>query len=39
VIARVLAPGSEEARALLFEAWNLLRRPLLDKPARALRKL
>lgn len=38
-IARVLGPGSEAVRGLLFDAWDLLRRPLLGKPARPLRKL
>jgi len=37
-IARVLGPGSEAVRGLLFDAWDLLRRPLLGKPARPLRK-
>jgi urease accessory protein len=38
-IARVLAPTAEEVRDLLFDAWDLLRRALVGKPARLLRKL
>jgi urease accessory protein len=38
-IVRVLARTTWQAREALFEAWDLLRRALLDKPARELRKL
>lgn len=38
-VVRVLGSASDAVRALLFDAWDLLRRPLLGKPARPLRKL
>lgn len=38
-IARMLAPTTWEIREILFDAWDLLRRELVGKPARQLRKL
>jgi len=38
-VARILGPTTWRAREVLFEAWNLLRRALVGKPARPLRKL
>lgn len=39
VVARALGSSPEAMRQLLIDAWDLLRRPLLGKPARPLRKL
>jgi urease accessory protein len=38
VMARILGSTADDIRRLLFDAWDLLRRPLLGKPARPLRK-
>jgi len=38
-VVRVLARTTWAARETIFESWNLLRRALLDKPAREPRKL
>ncbi len=38
LVARMLGPTTEDLRQLLFEAWDVLRRALLGKPARRLRK-
>jgi urease accessory protein len=38
-VARVLGPTTWAMRELLFDAWDLLRRHLVGKPARPLRKL
>jgi urease accessory protein len=38
-IVRVLARTTWQVREVIFETWDLLRRNLLDKPARELRKL
>lgn len=38
-VARVLGPTTWALRDILFEAWDLLRRHLVGKPARPLRKL
>jgi urease accessory protein len=38
LVARALGPTTDELRQLLFEAWDVLRRALLGKPARRLRK-
>jgi len=38
-VARVLGPTTWAVREVLFEAWDLLRRRLVGKPARPLRKL
>lgn len=38
-VVRVLAHTTWEAREVLYDAWDLLRRRLLGKPARPLRKL
>ncbi len=39
VLARILGRTSSDAQEVLFDAWDLLRRPLVGKPARRLRKL
>jgi urease accessory protein len=39
VVARMLGPSAEAVQALLFDAWDILRRALLAKPARRVRKL
>jgi urease accessory protein len=38
-VARVLGPTTWAVRDVLFDAWDLLRRGLIGKPARPLRKL
>ncbi|PYM04422.1 MAG: hypothetical protein DMD82_14475 [Candidatus Rokuibacteriota bacterium] len=38
-VARMLAQTTWEIREMLFDAWDLLRRELVGKPARRLRKL
>jgi urease accessory protein len=38
-VARILASTTWEIREVLFQAWDLLRRGLIGKPARPLRKL
>ncbi len=38
-VVRVLGSTAWAMREILFDAWDLLRRPLLGKPARPLRKL
>jgi urease accessory protein len=38
VVARALGSSAEAMRQLLLDAWDVLRRPLLGKPARPLRK-
>jgi urease accessory protein len=38
LVARMLSPTTEALRQLLFDAWDVLRRPLLGKPACRLRK-
>jgi len=38
-VARVLGPTTWAVRELLYDAWDLLRRSLVGKPARPLRKL
>jgi urease accessory protein len=38
-VARVLGPTTWAIREVLFDAWDLLRRHLVGKPARPLRKL
>jgi len=37
-VARILGHTAEDVQALLYDAWDLLRRPLLGKPAHRLRK-